>query len=203
MSQSDVRAVPVFDGMLRTIHAWNGLAILGLIGTGLGAEALGEGPMETTVWHWHIAIGYGLIGGLLARVIWGLMGPATARFSDFWHPQQWLQTWRTRTMPAPRPGHDPVASLVFIVLYVMLALLSLTGLVLTAAEYQMGPFAGWVGASAELKDLVGEPHEALNNLVIAFVVLHFAALLFHARKGQPIASGMITGKIQLIDKQIS
>jgi Ni/Fe-hydrogenase 1 B-type cytochrome subunit len=201
MSQTDVRAVPVFDAMLRIIHAWNGLAILGLIGTGLVAEDLGEGPMESMVWHWHIAIGYALIGGLAARLIWGLMGPATARFSDLWHPQEWLRALRTRVLPTPRAGHDPIASLVFIALYAMLAVLAVTGLVLTAAEYQMGPLAGWIGTSHELKELVGEPHEALNDLVIAFVALHFAALAFHALKGQPVASGMITGKITLADKK--
>ena len=103
MSQDQSPALPVFDGLLRLIHAWNGVAILALIATGLVAEELGEGPIEDAVWHWHMAFGYTLLGGLAARLIWGLLGPDTARLSDFWHPRAWLRVLRERALPAPAP----------------------------------------------------------------------------------------------------
>lgn len=197
MSAPTVERVAVFDGLLRLIHAWNALSILALIATSLLAEALEHDGNAATLWRLHIQFGYALIGGLVARSIWGLVGPAPARWSDLWHPREWLDMLRALPrlqVPAWRFGHDTLASALFLALYLILASLAATGLALAAIEHNMGPLTELLGDSVWLKHLFKEPHEALYAMVAGFVALHFAALAWHQFHGKtPVAQAMVTG----------
>lgn len=185
----------VFDGLLRFIHWWNALTILLLIATALISEAFEHGPLERTLWQSHVFLGYGLIGGLVARFVWGLVGPQSARFSDLWHPHTWLQTLRTWRLPAVRrSGHDPLASLAFLLVYALLLIMVGTGLSLAAIELDMGPLAAQLGDAAGLKKLFKEPHEVVFNLIWLFIAVHSGAVMFHQWRGRMrIASSMLTG----------
>lgn len=189
--------VAAFDGLLRLIHAWNALAILALIATGLLADEFEHGGEGAALWRLHIQFGYALIGGLAARIIWGLVGPATARWSDLWHPRAWRATLRALPrlrLPQPRLGHDALASAAFIVLYLTLAGMAITGLALAATEHNLGPLTHWLGDSLWLKEYFKEPHEALYVLIAGFVGLHLAALIAYALFGKvPVAQAMLTG----------
>jgi len=189
--------VAVFDGLLRLIHAWNGLVILALIATGLIADEYQHSATGAALWHLHIQMGYVLIGGLAARLVWGLIGPDSARWSDLWHPREWLATLRAFPrihLPAPRRGHDTLASILFIGVYFILAGLSATGLALAAIAHNLGPLADWLGDSIWLKHFFKEPHEAMYGLIAGFIALHLAALVFHQFFGKaPMAQAMLTG----------
>jgi len=167
-----------YDPLLRFIHAWNALAIVGLIATSQVAEALEHGGNEALAWTVHIQFGYALVGGMVARLVWGLVGPANARWSDLWHPREWAAMLRGRLSFASRNGHDVRASLVFLALYAVLAVMSLTGLALAGIEHDTGPLAGLPGGET-LEDFFEEPHEFGFALVLGFLGLHLGALAFH------------------------
>lgn len=167
-----------YDPLLRLIHAWNALAIVGLIASSQFAEALEHGGNEALAWTVHVRFGYALIGGLVARFLWGCVGPASARWSDLWHPRAWLGMLRGRFSSPPRAGHDARASLAFLGLYAVLALMSLTGLALAGIEHDTGPLAGLPGGET-IEDFFEEPHEFGFALVLGFLALHLGALTFH------------------------
>jgi len=185
----------VYDGMLRLIHAWNGIAILFLIVTvwlsGLFEHATGE----KTLWLMHIYVGYALVTGLVARFVWGFVGPANARFSDMWHPKNWWQALRAFNLRSTaRFGHDTLASAAYLALYAVLFMMSATGLSLAAIEHSTGPLSPWLADSAWLKGLFKEPHEFGYNAILAFVAVHIAALIWHERKDKtPTAQSMVSG----------
>lgn len=185
----------VYDGLLRFIHWWNALTILLLIASALVSEAFEHGPLERTLWQTHVFLGYGLIGGLVARFVWGVVGPQSARLSDLWHPRSWLQVVQTRRLPTGlRQGHDPLASLAFLIVYALLLIMVGTGLALTAIELDMGPLATSLGDSTGLKKLFKEPHEFVFNLIWMFILVHIGALMFHEWRGRVrIARSMLTG----------
>lgn len=111
----------VYDGVLRLIHAWNGLAVLCLMVTVWLSGWLDYGAGQKIPWQLHVMLGYGLVLGLAARLAWGLVGPAPARFSDLWHPRRWLTAIRTRSLKtALRFGHHPLASAVYLGVYGLL-----------------------------------------------------------------------------------
>lgn len=185
----------VYDGILRLIHAWNGLAIVFLIATVWLSELFEQGGAENALWHIHIYLGYALVVGLAARLAWGLVGPGPARFSDMWHPRAWGRALRSFSLSqGHRFGHDALASGVYLAVYALLFAMAGTGLALGAIEHSAGPLTPWLGDSVWLKGVFKEPHELIYNLLMVFVVAHFAAMIWHERVGKtPIAQSMVSG----------
>ncbi|MCX7627754.1 MAG: cytochrome b/b6 domain-containing protein [Methylophilaceae bacterium] len=185
----------VYDPILRIIHAWNGLSILILMATVWLSDLFPKGAQEDALWQAHIMVGYALVCGLVARLAWGLVGPAHARFTDLWHPAAWWQAVRHLDLQkSPRFGHDRLASGVYLLVYLLLLVMAVTGLGLAAAEHGTGPFNAWCGDMPGLKEVFEAPHEAIYNLLIAFVIVHIGALIWHERKDKtPLAQAMVSG----------
>ncbi len=191
----------VFDPLLRALHWTIALSVLALVATSQLAEAFEHGPYETTVWNLHILAGYALSAGLLARLLWGVAGPASARWSDLWHPAVWKESLMRLRLPASsRAGHDPLASLGYLFAYGVMALMVVTGLGLAASEFHTGPLAAWFGDAGWLEDVLEDPHEAGFVLLLGFIGLHLAALVFHQMRGERVAQSMVTGK-QYLDAE--
>lgn len=185
----------VFDPLLRSLHWAIALSVVTLIASSQLAEAFEHGPYETAIWNLHILAGYGLTAALLARLLWGLVGPTNARWRDLWHPAVWKDSLKRLRLPAAhRLGHDPIASLAYLFAYGVMALMVVTGLGLAASEFQAGPLAAWLGNASWLEDVAEDPHEAGFVLLLGFVGLHMAALVFHQLRGERVAQSMVTGK---------
>jgi cytochrome b len=186
----------VYDPILRLVHAWNGFAVLFLIATSQVADWVEHTPDEAFAWTCHIWAGYALVLGLVGRLIWGIVGPPYARFSDMWHPRAWVAVFRTRILlPAPAAfGHHPLASSVYLAMYGVLITMAITGLALGAIQQTTGPLVPWLADAVWYKGIFREPHEALQNVVIGFVLVHIAALILHERLHRaPLAQSMVTG----------
>jgi Ni/Fe-hydrogenase 1 B-type cytochrome subunit len=185
----------VYDPALRFIHLWNGLSILFLMVTIWLSELFEKGVGEDTLWLLHIYIGYALVVGIVARLAWGIIGPRHARFSDMWHPAAWWDAVRNFNLQAkPRIGHSTLASGAYLLVYLLLITMAVTGLGLAAIEQSMGPFNIWFGDMAWLEDAFEEPHELIYYLLMGFVAIHIAALIWHEHKDKtPLAQAMVTG----------
>lgn len=186
----------VYDPVLRSIHAWNALAIVLLLLAGRAGEWLGYTPEAASLWRFHVWIGYGLVLGLVARVSWGLLGPAPARLATLWQPHAWWQALRNRRLFAEPQGwgHPAAAAALYLLLYLLLFGMAATGLALAAIEQGRGPLYLWLGHDVTLKHLFLEPHAWMENAILAFVVVHIAALILHeARYGVPLAQAMLSG----------
>jgi len=185
----------VYDPLLRALHWAIALSVVALIASSQLAEVFEDGPWETTIWNLHILAGYGLAAALLARLLWGLVGPASARWQDLWHPATWISSLKTLRLPsAHRVGHDPIASLAYLFAYGVMALMVVSGLALAASEFNTGPFAAWLGNAGWVEDVMEDPHEFGFALMLGFVGLHMAALVFHQLRGERVAQSMVTGK---------
>lgn len=194
MTHADSPVRRVYDPLLRMLHWTIALSIAALVATSQLAEAFEDGPAEAALWNVHLVAGYVFAAALLARLLWGVVGPATARWRDLWHPASWRALARLHLPGAQRIGHDPVASLAYLFAYAVMAVMVISGLGLAAAEFQAGPLAGWLGGAGWLEDLLEGPHEAGFALLLAFVGLHLAALVFHQLRGERVAQSMVTGK---------
>lgn len=184
----------VYDPLLRVLHWLIALSVITLVATSQLAEAFEHGPAETALWNAHLIAGYTFAAALLTRLLWGAVGPASARWSDLWHPAVWRDLLRLRLPTSHRAGHDPVASLAYLFAYAVMLAMAVTGLGLAAVEFEAGPLASWLAGADGFKDLLEEPHEAGFALLLAFIGLHLAALVFHQLRGERVAQGMVTGK---------
>lgn len=195
MSNASIQVRRVYDPLLRALHWIIALSIVALIVSSQLAEPFEDGPWETAIWNLHILAGYGLTIALATRLLWGLVGPASARWQDLWHPATWMDSLKTLRLPsAHRVGHDPIASLAYLFAYAVMALMVVTGLGLAAGEFNTGPLAAWLGNAGWVEDAMEDPHEFGFALMLGFVGLHMAALVFHQLRGERVAQSMLTGK---------
>ncbi len=103
---------------------------------------------------------------------------------------------------APRLGHDVRASAVFLLLYLVLLVMAISGVILSAIEYEMGPLASIIGYGHGVKHFLKESHEAGFALVLGFVTLHMCALAFHRFVLRaPVGNQMITG-MQSVEQKV-
>jgi cytochrome b len=143
----------------------------------------------------HVWAGY-VVGGLVvARIVWGFVGPAHARFADFiYSPAETLRYVRDLLLlRAERHlGHSPGGGAMVLLLLVLLAATVTTGLVVYGGEQQAGPLAGLFTKGTG--ESVEEVHELLANITLALILAHIAAVIlasFVLREN--LVRAMVTG----------
>lgn len=186
----------VYDPVLRLIHLWIGVTVLLLLLSGQVAHWIALTPEAAMLWRFHAWTGYGLLLGLTARLSWAWYGARHAHWSQLWTWRAWLAALRDRVFfTAPgRFGHHPLATAAYLAFYLMALVMVVTGLALMAIDQGHGPLYGWLGHDVVLKDWFKQPHDWLEEGMLAFVLLHIAALILHeARHGIPLAQAMVSG----------
>lgn len=143
----------------------------------------------------HVWAGY-IVGALVvARVIWGFVGPVHARFSDFiYAPLTTLAYARDLVLfRAERHlGHSPGGGAMVLLLLVFLTATVVTGLVVYGGEQQAGPLAGMF--TKPTGENVEELHELFANITLALVFAHIAAVVFASFvHRENLVRAMITG----------
>src|SRR3990172_7369271 len=116
----------------------------------------------------HVWAGYAVGLVLVARVVWGFVGPEHARFSDFVvTPRTSLRYVRDLLLGRAERhlGHSPGGGAMVIVLLILLAATVATGLVVYGGEQQGGPLAGMF--TEDTAEAVEEVHEVLANITLA------------------------------------
>ncbi len=146
----------------------------------------------------HVIAGYAAGVLIASRVVWGLVGPKHARFSDFvYKPKDvmaYLKGMMTRTSPR-HLGHSPAGGAMVIVLLILIALIVASGLAAYGAEENAGPLASYFGGSGRVtRKLLGGVHELLSNLLWVAIIMHlggvFIMSLLHREN---LVRSMITG----------
>jgi cytochrome b len=132
---------------------------------------------------------------LLFRLLWGLVGSSTARFGGFVRgPRQVARYLRGGWSGA---GHTPLGGLSVIALFLAVAIQVGLGLF---NEDEDGDYAGPLArlVSTDTSDRVRGLHESWFYVLLGFIALHIAAILFYRFvRGRKLTMPMITGKAVL------
>jgi cytochrome b len=150
----------------------------------------------------HFWAGYTIAALVAFRVVWGIIGTRHARFTDFIYRFRTIKSYLI-DLAALRPkhyvGHNPAGGLMVVILLLSLALLTFTGMASVAID-GIGPLAGtWVESISGhwMEDI----HEAVANLVLAFVLFHIAGVLVSSLvHGENLVRAMINGKKEIEEK---
>lgn len=195
--------IHVWDAFVRVAH-W-------AVAVGFFVAYLTEDAITVHVWAGYV------VGALiLARMIWGFVGPRHARFSDFvTGPITALRYFGDLIRARARRyiGHSPAGGAMVIALLVFLAATVFTGLVRYAEEDGAGPlaplYARTSSASApqpiageegerdghRSKSTVAEAHEVIANVTLGLVIFHILGVLLASFvHHENLARAMVTGR---------
>ena len=181
-SLSAYRDIAVWDPLLRLTHWSFALLIPALWWTA-----------ENHKWALHKRLGLVLFGLLAFRVLWGFLGPETARFAHFVKgPKAVLAYLHGDRGAGPAIGHSPLGGWSTVVLLgTMLLQVSLGLFAGDPFDGMTGPLNKLVGVT--LADTITELHESFFWVIAGLVALHLAAICYYAAKGDDLLSPMVGG----------
>ena len=144
---------------------------------------------------WHMQVGIFMLALVLFRIVWGLIGSETSRFTSFLSsPKAALQHLHELKQPkeAYHAGHNPLGA--WMVVFLLAGLLVQGGTGLFASDDIMveAPLYGLVSESLSSK-LTGIHHLVFNLLLLAAAVHIFAVIFYKLRKRTNLIKAMVAG----------
>ncbi|MBE0510769.1 MAG: cytochrome b/b6 domain-containing protein [Chromatiales bacterium] len=189
MSQQTIR---VWDPVVRVFH-WS------LAGAFLIAYL-----SEDDFLSLHSFAGYTVLGLLLIRLLWGLIGTRHARFTDFVRPPgEALGYLKDSLLGRAKRylGHNPAGGLMIIAMLLSLLFTTITGIATLGVEEGAGPLAGMMGGAPRfIAKATEEVHEFFANFTLLLVLGHLIGVLFESVvHRENLVRAMISGDKPLRD----
>ena len=180
-ARADARRFLLWDLPLRVFH-WS---LVAAVTTAIVTGELGGAWMP-----WHGRAGLAIVGLLVFRVVWGIVGSTTSRFAHFApSPASVLAYLRGRWRGI---GHNPLGALSVFALLGLLSLQAATGLFGNDDIAFAGPLNHLVSDS--LGSRATGWHRLLADGLFALLALHLLAVAFHVLvKRHRLIRPMITG----------
>lgn len=178
------KIVTVWDLSTRLFH-WLLVVLFGL--SWLSAELGGNWMI------WHTRFGFVTAGLILFRIIWGFVGSESSRFTQFIKGPRKVLAYLKGEDQKEYNTHNPAGALSVIALLGLISLQVVTGLFSNDDIFIEGPLAYLISYDAQLA--MTELHETVFNLLILFVALHLAAIVWYQRfKGEKLVQAMLHGR---------
>lgn len=140
----------------------------------------------------HIRLGQAVGILLIFRLIWGVVGGSTARFSDFIRGPGAIFAY-LKTGISPTLGHNPLGAFSVLGFLILLGFQVGTGL-FSQDEIGIseGPLAKLVSGSQSTQ--LSGLHAKNAYLILALIALHILAIVVYRIRGQNLIVPMITGR---------
>ena len=173
------KQVRVWDLPTRVFH-WALVAMVAV--AWISSEARGS------LLYIHIYSGTLLLGFVVFRLVWGIIGSRHALFADFVFSWTRVKDYSLRLFSFRPPysvGHNPLGGWMVVALLVVLMLAVLTGMMSSEDGYR-GPLAH-IGIG-------GDAHEGMANLLGILIFVHIIGVVAHGFvSGENLPRAMITG----------
>lgn len=148
----------------------------------------------------HYLSGMTLLGLVIFRLLWGLVGSRTARFSHFLRGPTsavaYLRTSLAHRLPSHTHGHNAAGGLMVIALVLLIGLQTLSGMSSTDDVLFEGPLYG------RLPDWLASPlasiHEPLAIILLILALVHIAVVAaYWLLKRENLVRAMFVGRALL------
>ena len=173
----------VWDLPLRLFHWMLVICVFG---------AIGSAKAEVLEVHQHF--GMAVMGLICFRLIWGVVGSQTARFSQFVRPPSEALAVISQIFRGEadkRAGHSALGGYAVILLLLVCLVMSLSGSFSTDDVLFEGPFVMLAPTLAPLAERI---HAVTENLIFAIILLHLAAMaVYYFRLKKNLIPAMVTG----------
>lgn len=177
----------IWDLPVRLFHWLIAIAILGSWFTS---------DQDNDLIYYHMLLGYFILGLLIFRIIWGGVGTKHSKFKHFIPSLSTLIDYINDVKNGEKKhsvGHNPLGSLMVIIMIVLFFLQAISGLFINDDVYSSGPYYGSVNEDVE-KIMSLLHHNVFDYLVFA-IGAHIVAIGYYEKvlKNNLILP-MITGK---------
>lgn len=182
-------AIDVWDGWVRFFHWGLVAAVLVSFYTTKTSGLPFLFPIDV-----HAQSGYLVLGLLVFRWLWGMVGSVYARFSTFLYPVDdtiaYSKTLLKRQAPA-YASHNPLGGWMVLILLLSLTFQAISGLFLSDDIFFQGPLYGLFDqdVSSQLRTL----HQLNSDLLLILIGLHLAGVVVHRLLGEPLLTAMLIG----------
>ena len=179
--QNTAQRIALWDLPTRLFH-WGLVAAV--------ATAFVSGQLGGNLITLHGKAGLVVVGLLVFRLVWGFVGNVYARFLHFAPTPGRLRAYLKGQWQGH--GHNPLGALSVFVLLGLLALQVGTGLFTNDDIAFTGPLFPLI--DEDLAQRITGLHKQLSWVLLGFLALHLAAIVFHVRiKKHNLVKPMITG----------
>ena len=177
----DVKRIKLWDLPTRIFH-WSLVILI--------SAAIITGEVGGSAIEWHGRIGLGILGLIVFRLAWGIIGSSHARFASFFPTPVTVRAYLNGQWRGV--GHNPLGAFSVFGLLALIALQVGTGLFGNDDIAFNGPLYGLV--SKALSDKLTGTHEIVVNALFALIALHLAAIIFYTHvKKEKLIEPMLTG----------
>lgn len=165
-----MQSIKVWDPLVRVFH-WSLVA------------AFATAWLTADEWQSvHEVAGYGVMGLIAFRLVWGLVGSRYARFRQFVRPPAATLGYLNEVCHRREKrylGHNPAGAAMVLALLAGLSLLTLSG---------------WLSVTDAGGDWLEDVHEFIANALLGLVGLHIAGVIFTGlRHRENLIKSMFTG----------
>lgn len=142
----------------------------------------------------HAQAGYIVLGLLVFRWLWGVLGSVYARFSTFlYSPNTALSYAKTllKRQSNAYASHNPLGGWMVLLLLLSLSFQAVSGLFLSDDIFFQGPLYGLFGqdVSSQLRTL----HYLNSDLLMILIGLHLLGVVVHRLLGESLVVAMLNG----------
>lgn len=146
--------------------------------------------------QWHLYAGYATGGLIVFRIIWGIVGPSSARLGTlFASPRSVFRYVEgiLKRQPSGVAGHNPLGSWAVLAMLTALSIQVMTGLFSSSDDFfTNGPLSSY--ASSSFVRFCNLVHEISSDVLAGLVFLHVLTLLFYlVWKRENLIRPMVTG----------
>jgi cytochrome b len=141
---------------------------------------------------WHLLSGYTILGVLVFRLLWGVFGSPTSRFSRFLAGPRTIAAYVGGRLGRVVVGHNPLGG--WSVAAMLAALTAQVGLGLFSVDeddLEAGPLSRFV--DFDTGRAVAHLHHKVFWVLVALIGVHLAAILVYALRRRNLVGPMITG----------
>lgn len=183
--------IKVWDPFVRIFH-WS-LALFFTV------AYLTEDDFETV----HFYMGYAISALIGFRLLWGIVGPKYARFSNFITGRDKVVSYLKALLTGNAEhyvGHNPAGGMMVVALLLMLTMTCFFGMTLLALDGG-GALAGTF-VTVLNEDLVEEVHELSANATLLLVFVHIVGVIVSSfLHRENLVRAMITGVKKVVAKK--
>lgn len=175
------RRVLVWDLPLRLFH-W--LLVVAVVVAGV------TGRLGGSWLRWHERAGDAVLGLVVFRLLWGVLGSTHARFADFLPSPARLRAFVGGRWTGV--GHTPLGALAMLAILAVSGAQAVTGLFSNDDIDYQGPLAALL--SGEASNVATWLHQGFFSGLAALVALHLLAIAYHTWfERQRLVGPMVTG----------